>query len=416
MFAGKLGTAALDIPTLFFVAVCLAALLGLFLIFAWVQERQTRALAWWGAAYLIGASAMALWNTPAPLLPISPDVAGALMFIACGMIWNGVRLFHGRRALFVATFMGAAAWLTVSHLPQIGDEPAARAMCGGIVIAIYTFSIARELWRERRKSMFSRTAAVVVPLVHGAIFLTPIAMKIALPHDSGEGWLQILALETIIYAVGTAFIVLLMVKDHQVVMHRTAASIDGLTGLLNRRAFLDQAQTLCVRQQKARGPVTLMMFDLDKFKSINDRFGHATGDEALRVFAAAATKSMRTQDVIGRLGGEEFAAIVAADGDIAAKIAERVRMNFQNAGATIAGQVVSATVSIGTASAPADPAGIDWLLVRADTALYLAKSGGRNRIEAAKPWTDADRRRAEGESAPAQPLSVAIKPQQPALL
>ena len=62
--AERLGTAALDIPTLFFVAVCLAALLGLFLIFAWLQERHTRALAWWGAAYLLGASSMALWNAP----------------------------------------------------------------------------------------------------------------------------------------------------------------------------------------------------------------------------------------------------------------------------------------------------------------------------------------------------------------
>jgi hypothetical protein len=83
--AERLGTAALDIPTLFFVAACLAALLGLFLIFAWLQERHTRALAWWGAAYLLGASSMALWNAPQPLLPVPPDLAGAIMFIACGL-------------------------------------------------------------------------------------------------------------------------------------------------------------------------------------------------------------------------------------------------------------------------------------------------------------------------------------------
>src|SRR3954467_15295671 len=95
--ATTLGNTALDIPTLFFVAVCIAALLGLFLVFAWWQEPDTRALAWWGAAYLLGASSLAFWNTPAPLIPIPLHISGAIMFMACGMIWNGVRLFHGRR-------------------------------------------------------------------------------------------------------------------------------------------------------------------------------------------------------------------------------------------------------------------------------------------------------------------------------
>src|SRR5262249_52658065 len=97
--AAPLGTAPLDTPTMFFVAVCIAGLLGLFLIFAWLQERSTRALAWWGSAYLLGASALALWNGPSPFLSVPASIAGALMFVACGMIWNGVRLFHGRKPL-----------------------------------------------------------------------------------------------------------------------------------------------------------------------------------------------------------------------------------------------------------------------------------------------------------------------------
>jgi diguanylate cyclase (GGDEF)-like protein len=411
----RLGAAALDIPTLFFVAVCLAALLGLFLIFAWLQERHTRALAWWGAAYLLGASSMALWNAPQPLLSVPPDVAGAIMFIACGMIWNGVRLFHGRNPLLAASFAGAAAWLACMRFPAIAGHDAARAMVGAIIIAAYTLSIALELWRERRKTLFSRTAAVVVPLMHCAIFLMPIAMEMLWPDNLGRGWLELLALETIIYAVGTAFIVLLMVKDQQVLFHRTAASTDALTGLLNRRAFLEAATNLSAQQQKKNGPVTLMMFDLDHFKSINDRFGHAVGDDALKTFAASVSASLRMNDIVGRLGGEEFAAIVATDSEVGGRIAERVRAGFEAVGVEISGSQIGATVSIGTATAPADRHSVEWLIARADAALYAAKKSGRNRVSAAPPWTGGDRRAgsaalAKGDAAKTKPALLPTAP------
>ena len=85
----------LDGPTLSFAAACLAGLLGVFLISAWLQQRSIRALAWWGTAYLLGASSIAFWSAPTPFIKLPPELAEALMFVACGMIWNGVRLFHG---------------------------------------------------------------------------------------------------------------------------------------------------------------------------------------------------------------------------------------------------------------------------------------------------------------------------------
>jgi len=411
----RLGAAALDIPTLFFVAVCLAALLGLFLIFAWLQERHTRALAWWGAAYLLGASSMALWNAPQPLLSVPPDVAGAIMFIACGMIWNGVRLFHGRDPLPLASFAGAVAWLVCMRFPAIATSDSARAMVGAMIIALYTFSIALELWRERRKSMFSRTAAIIVPIMHCAIFVTPIAMELAWPTSLGTGWLELLALETMIYAVGTAFIVLLMVKDQQVLFHRTAASTDPLTSLLNRRAFMEAAVNLSAQQEKKGAQVTLMMFDLDHFKSINDRFGHAVGDDALKTFAGSVSASLRMNDIVGRLGGEEFAAIVAADSEIGARIAERVRAGYEKAGVEISGYQIGSTVSIGTATAVADKHSVEWLIARADAAVYAAKKSGRNRVSAAPPWAGGDRRLASaelarGEAAKTKPMLVPAAP------
>src|SRR5712672_4818975 len=118
MFAAAgLQPSTLDVPTLSFVAFCIAALLGLFLIFAWLQQRDARALAWWGSAYLIGAASMPLWSAPAPIFALPRELAAALIFVACGMIWNGVRLFHGRRVLPLANFGGAITWLILCHSP-----------------------------------------------------------------------------------------------------------------------------------------------------------------------------------------------------------------------------------------------------------------------------------------------------------
>ncbi len=373
----------LDVPTLLFVAVCLTAALGLFLIFAWLTERSVRALAWWGAAYLIGASSLALWSAPAPFFRLPADIPAALIFVACGMIWNGVRLFHGRPILPVATFAGAIVWVGLCQLPGAAPGGNLRIAFSALVVATYTFCIAFELWRERRKSLYSRSAAVVVPLLHAIIFSAPLALKVLMPAKYAAEWLEVFALETMIYVTGTAFIVLLMVKDYHLHVERHAASTDPLTGLLNRRAFMENAMRLCLQQAKRGQPVTLLMFDLDHFKRVNDRFGHAAGDEVLRVFAQTARSSMRANDIIGRLGGEEFAAIVPAPLDIASKIAERLRVAFEAAGAVVGVHAIGATVSIGAAEANAPVVDVAPLLSRADAALYRAKNDGRNRLCAA---------------------------------
>jgi diguanylate cyclase (GGDEF)-like protein len=357
-------------------------MLGVILIFAWLQQRKVRALAWWGSAYLIGASSLALWSAPIRIFTMPPEVAGALIFVACGMIWNGVRLFQGRRLLPLANFAGAVIWLIGSQLPGFAEYSLARMALGAIVVATYTFCIALEFWRDRRQSLRSRTGAVVVPALHAGIFLMPLAMRVFLPEVLAQRWLMVFTLETIIYAVGTAFIVMLMVKDHYVHVYRSAANTDPLTGLLNRRGFTECARNLCAQYARHK-PIALLMFDLDHFKSINDRFGHAVGDEVLRVFARVTSTSLRASDMIGRLGGEEFAAILPADHDQAAIIAERIRAAFEVAGVTVLGHTIGATVSIGAALSNAPVTNIEALLLLADDALYRSKAAGRNCVEIA---------------------------------
>ncbi len=128
----------------------------------------------------------------------------------------------------------------------------------------------------------------------------------------------------------------------------------------------------------------MLLFDLDRFKSINDRFGHPVGDEVLRLFARVARASLRTDDIIARFGGEEFAVVVGSSAKDAVKIANRVRLSFEAAGVVVNTHAIGATVSIGTATAQAPVTDIDALIQRADAALYRAKGDGRNRVCAAE--------------------------------
>ena len=280
-------------------------------------------------------------------------------------------------------FAGAVAWLLACLFPEFAQWTAARIVLSSIIVSAYTFLTAAELWRERRKTLLRRWPAIFVPILHGAVFLFPIPLAGLLPSDGGivslaSGWMAIFALETMLYVVGTAFIVLVLAKERSVRMLRDAASTDEMTGLLNRRGFFAAAHQLVARQAAGREPVSVLMFDLDHFKSINDRFGHPVGDAALCLFAKTAGSNMRAADVIGRFGGEEFVAILPGNLADATVAAERVRLAFQAAAGTVADCRLDATVSIGAASGGIDVAA---LIAAADAALYRAKTGGRNRVE-----------------------------------
>jgi len=363
------------------------SLLGLFLLFAWMQER-IQALAWWGLAYLIGGFSGALWrfgDVIAPSLP--PCIADILLFIAVGMIWSAARLFHGRPVRWGTMSLGATVWLMACFSPAFVHSAASRIVISSLIVASYTFLSAAELSRERRKSLIRRWPAIFVPMLHGVIFLFPVALATLSPdgssmHGPATGWIALFSIEIVLYVVGAAFVVLILAKDRTVRFYKMAAATDPLTALLNRRGFFEAAEQLLATARSAKAPVSLLAFDIDHFKSINDRFGHGVGDTMLQLFATVVRKSMRTDDIIGRLGGEEFVAILPGTLAEATIAAERVRAAFAATSAESEGQHVPATVSIGVACGSAF-APIDMLIARADAALYRAKTNGRNRVETA---------------------------------
>lgn len=164
---------------------------------------------------------------------------------------------------------------------------------------------------------------------------------------------------------------------------RHMASHDPLTGLFNRRAFADTAHTLLNALAQAHQPAAMLMLDVDRFKRINDTHGHAAGDKVLNQFAQIARSQLRESDVIGRLGGEEFAVLMAATSpQEALAMAERIRLAFADTPIQLEGETqLNATLSIGIAFATHAPTTIERLLSDADRMLYQAKDAGRNRSE-----------------------------------
>ena len=377
---------SLDISTLYLVATLVAAMLGGMLLFFGRQEKIP-ALNWWGAAYLLGAVSVALWMLASAMLGDVLSLAfNAIGFVACAMVWNAARVFHGRKPSWFGLGFGAAAWVAaILTLPP--EDSALRMTIGAGIVALYATLTASELWAERRKSVQRRWPTVIVPFLHGFVLMLPILIGDIV--DSGNGqfgasvWAMIFAVELVLYAVGTVFVIFMLVSERAVTVHKVAASCDPLTGMFNRRGFSEATARMIEREAKAGRPITVMIFDIDHFKSINDRFGHPAGDEVLKLFANVIAQTLRITDLCGRIGGEEFAAMLPCSLEEAMHAAERVRQAFATCGIEIDEAPVVTTVSIGVAGGPAHTE-LDVLLAAADTALYDAKRGGRNRVRAAE--------------------------------
>ena len=380
----------LDVNTLFMVTIYVEAILGLLLLFAWAQNTQIHAVAWWGFAHLIRAGSVGLFGMygNAPDL-ITIDLANALLFTAFAVTWTGARIFDGRPAEPVYLVTGAVIWLLVCRLPVLNEAVDTRSLIASGIITAYTWLTAYEFWRGRSEPLVSRWPAISLFFTHGTLFLlrTPmIKMLPWSPNNSvyGSVWLTVLSFEALLFTISIAFILLAMAKERTELRHRTAAMVDPLTGIANRRAFLQDAGILAKRHKRNPRPVAVLLIDLDHFKSINDRFGHALGDRVLEIFSDAARQSVRSSDLIGRLGGEEFAAVLYdTSRDKAVAVAERMRETFAQLAQEVDGRPVCATVSIGIVHCQEVAIDVPELLAQADQALYFAKERGRNRVEVA---------------------------------
>jgi diguanylate cyclase (GGDEF)-like protein len=383
---------SLDIATLFVVTVFIMGLGGLLLLFSWFQNRETSALGWWGLAFLVYAPATALFGLRGEAADVwSIQLANALLLFAYGMMWSGTRAFEEREPLWLWAAAGAGLWLVACQFDIFLQSLLARILLASVLSAAYSLLFVWELWQGRHDGLMSRWPTMGLLGLHAALFLVRIAAAPSLPFPLGTQTpspdaAAFLILVFLFYAFSLVFLLMALTKERAELNQKRAAAIDPLTGIPNRRGFSERAERVVARCQPDGTPLTLLVLDLDNFKSINDRYGHRIGDAVLVLFSQAAVQSLRPLDLFGRIGGEEFVALLpGVTPETVMEIAERIRDAFAAAARQVEGYPIAATVSIGTASSAQTGYDFDALYASADAALYRAKQKGRNRIELGRP-------------------------------
>jgi diguanylate cyclase (GGDEF)-like protein len=393
----------LDVQTLSVVTVFVTALLGALLVFAGLQNRAVRAPMVWGAAYIVSALGLAFLTTrgTAPTW-LSIDIANALVLLGSSLTWAGSRMFDARPVRTGLVVSAPVLWLIACSVPAFAADVNLRVVLFSAMMAMLAAVTAEEFWRGRAEPLMSRWPTVCALLGYAAALLARIPAILLSPVLAEQSLMSsvsfaLLAFGTLLFTVVLAFLLLNMTKERTELQHKIASLIDPLSGVPNRRAFLDGSKRLLAQQALDFEPLAVFLFDLDRFKAINDEFGHGTGDTVLQIFANAATRTLGSDILFGRIGGEEFAAVLPV-GDIgeAVAIADRVRRNFATAAAPHGADNLTPTVSVGVTLGcdPRQP--MAELLAAADQALYRAKANGRNRVEMSEP-----------EIVPAAPAAVA---------
>jgi diguanylate cyclase (GGDEF)-like protein len=277
-------------------------------------------------------------------------------------------------------------WLAACHIDAFFRSPQARTALMSLVVVSYSLLSAWELWRGRREGLIIRLPVILLLLVHAAFFVVriPLAGALPLPTDSQEirtGWWTFVLFEGVFFSFCIPYLLGAMAKERTVLGYKHASLIDPLTGIGNRRAFFERGEKLISRGAFERQP-TALLFDLDRFKQINDSFGHHAGDLVLASFCGVATAALRHDDLFGRIGGEEFAVLLPHTSlDEGLAIAERIRSNFEATTLAAGATTLTATVSVGVAMSSELSRNLADLIEAADRALYRSKANGRNRIE-----------------------------------
>ncbi len=372
---------SLDTNTILTLLAFLAVLSGGLLLVVGYQSGATATAALWAASnlYLAAGTVLLLEKSNIEVAFLCLGVTGALQ-------WAAIVKFNRRPIPAIRLGAAAILWAVISYLPPIaGWDFGPRAAIYLSLNAAYLGHCIWELWQrtERlpaRRPLLVLLALDLVSLTFAAIAVIP--METLGVQPTGNTFLPVYFV-SMAFVVGTAVFLMALVKERAVAEQTAVASTDNLTGLSTRGALTAAAAPLMAHTLGDGAPVAAILFDLDKFKSVNDNFGHQTGDVVLQRFAEAALAGLRPHDLIGRIGGEEFLAVLPSVSEAAAvAIADRIRRAFAETAMWVDGKPVKATVSAGVAiSLPgARLETLHDLIDRADRALYSAKKAGRNRI------------------------------------
>jgi diguanylate cyclase (GGDEF)-like protein len=383
-------TAAMDSFTLVIVTALASTILAAAMFLLYRASPRATCLLDWSAAglFFLASSALALLAMAGSLpYALAPALANTFYVAGHFMLLAGVRRHLGLRprldwllALILAVLAMHALPYAQSAVPHrlIMLTPIVAAINGSVV-----WLLARRAGPETRSSylpLMLIEGAFMLQLSLRALFLavgetTPLTLLGSqIPQTAGS--LAVLTFLTL----ATMSCALIVIRQQELAL-RSASLTDSLTGWLNRRALLDVAEREFQRHRRSGAALHILTFDIDHFKSINDQHGHAIGDAALRHITTVSAPALRGYDAMFRIGGEEFAALIAGGDRVnARRIGERLRELIEHAPLIIDGHRIALTVSVGVAACEAGDLHWDDALRRADQALYHAKRHGRNRL------------------------------------
>ena len=381
----------IHIPTLVVTLILGYAMLALQMSVARKTDDSAPLRMWtWGNWSMLLAFALLFSRLFGPLWLSS---IGGNIFLLLGFALYSQAIFlflHGtaQRALWVALCVSCVAVAAVYPLMDLAQRANVYSLLCVLMLAPGVWHIVRHGWAQEPSL---RTVALTMGLcAFGLVFraiqawIDPVTFGDIMQPGQGPA---ITFLVASMCLLGSGFGFILAVLERTASHMKTLATHDGLTDCLNRNAAVALLDNTLQRAQRTGESTSLVMLDLDHFKTVNDKYGHRTGDDVLRKFAQTARLHLRGSDVLARMGGEEFAIILpATDAVGAVYVAESVRAAVEAMVVSdLKDGTVSVTVSAGVAcvaggGAPATP---DQLYQRADAALYAAKAAGRNRIELA---------------------------------
>jgi diguanylate cyclase (GGDEF)-like protein len=357
---------------------CLSvAMFGIWL----TSRREGFLLSWAVGVFLTVCNVFAYGEYVRSSNPSSAIVAITLLVLGMAVIYGAAVQFRRSRFPLSRVARLSALSLVVSLGPFLAGYDGLGFIVENLAVAFFMFAAAREYWRCRDEAPVQIVGLTGLYAAAGASFVLCAVALVAngdfvLGH-APSGWAENVSLIVCIAGVtGIGALSLALNQSRLARSHLRDAMTDPLTGLLNRRALFDLHGTGPLETTTA-----VIIFDLDEFKIINDKYGHAVGDETLERFATVVRENVRSSDAAARIGGEEFALVLPnATPELANAVAERIRAIFAaRPMATDRGPLLC-TVSAGIALVEAGTQDLDTALSLADRALYRAKSDGRNRV------------------------------------
>lgn len=379
----------LDLRTIYLAGALTCVILGFVQLSAYATGRFERWPLWWGLSnILIGLGLIGVGLRGSIPDIISIPLANTVSWTGYLLILFGVRSFAGRPARPLLYLLAIAAAAIPLFLWNEPEGFAKRVVLVAVLVMACDLLLVREglfLWRREQLVSGAILAALFAPTVvlfaiRGYLAATGRLGTEMFPTDNTSQWLT---------ATGTAFLLLrgsallLLAAERSRNRLVTIAQHDPLTGAMNRSG-LERAMTqIAVDAGKRPGRLTLLLIDIDHFKSLNDTHGHAAGDRILQLFAEAARSELRASDILARHGGDEFVALLPhMPTKDAVRVANRIRTAFARTLSDWDGAPLrQPTLSIGVAEGDAAIDELETLLEQADEALYRSKRLGRDRVQ-----------------------------------